>query len=146
MNDGKLRMNNMFGAATASEDGVDGRTHKANLHLQPSVRFEWTDGTKRISEGNGTLNGHLLGQPAYFPDKGIQFVFQGAYCKGWGHWVWGDWEVSLIVADGCKWEDLYLIWCHLCDCKLVYIRIGPEIKRIEVEPAEIIGREPPPVS
>lgn len=118
-----------------------GREMKEERHPQFSVRLEWAVGDEQFPEGSGALYGLLLGCPILKLDKGIQFVFEGAYAEDFDGWVWGDWKVTLHAGKDAKPEKLFALWSGLCHSKEEFVRADETIGRIEVEPVKIPGRE-----
>lgn len=125
------------------ENGESGRQKSGERLPQVAICLETGDMTEDgCEEGGGGLYGQFLGVPYYRRGEGIRFVFVGAYVKA-GQWLFDDWEVVITPRKDASNKDLYMLWRQLCENKISAIRKGKDVGDISVEPAKIIGREPP---
>lgn len=106
----------------------EGREQAPEKYPTFSLRLE-----RESRNGNALLYGTLLGV-YHEPSNGIQILFEGAHCAGWGSWRFGVWLVSLTGAN------LEKAYHYLCESKLEFVQEGGESGIvIKVEPFVLPG-------
>ena len=113
------------------EPSGDGRSAK---HATFAVILEYAN-RNAASVGYGSMTGY----PYHDPSRGIQFVFEGVHCDGWGDW--GSRQVPGVDPG----TNLGGLRDRLCAGKRELIREGHgNVTKIDVEPVGGGGVAAPP--